>query len=90
MKWLNHKILLFISHHLFCYFYLFRSGLINVKRLRVEDRLSDSNNQPIEVRVLIWNEKSYFYFLFIRPNKIKYPFHLKNKVPFHVDGISLS
>lgn len=31
---------------------LFQSGLINVKRLRVEDRLSDANNQPIEVRVL--------------------------------------
>lgn len=34
-----------------CFFYLCFAGLINTHRMRIEDRLTDLNNQPIDVRI---------------------------------------
>lgn len=52
------KYVEFVNHSVF-HFYSFTLGLINVGRLRVEDRLSDLNNKPMDVSL------SYFVYFFI-------------------------
>lgn len=56
------------------HFRLFQTtGVINVQRLCVEDRLSDLNNKPIEVSVELW--------IFIIPHFIMYLYVLRIDIP---------